>query len=62
MSGARAVAKLAAVRRGWTGREKAISAGFTEYAHSMSQAAEFYRTHEQAAQQELHQLRPRGLN
>jgi hypothetical protein len=59
MPGARAVAKLAAVKQAWTGREKPIATGFTDYGHDMARAAEFYRTHEDAAQQELHQFQVR---
>jgi hypothetical protein len=63
MPGARAVGKLATVKQGWTGREKRIAGGFTDYAHTMTQAADFYRTHEEAAQRELQQLRvPRGMS
>lgn len=61
MPGARAVAKLAAVKQGWTGKEKRIATGFTDYAQEMGRAADFYRTHEDAAQRELQQSYA-GLN
>ena len=56
MPGARAVAKLSSVKQGWTGREKPIATGFTDYANDMAHAAEFYRTHEDAAQHDLRQF------
>jgi hypothetical protein len=63
MPGARAVAKLAAVKQAWTARQRPIAAGFAGYARDMAQAAEFYRTHEDAAQRELRQFQvPRGLS
>jgi hypothetical protein len=63
MPGARAVAKLAAVKQAWMGRQRPIAAGFAGYAHDMAQAAGFYRTHEDVAQRELRQFQvPRGLS
>lgn len=63
MPGARAGAKLSAVKQCWTGKEKPIATGFTDYAHEMAQAADFYRTHEDAAQRDLRQFKmPPGMS
>lgn len=63
MPGARAVAKLASAKQGWIGKEKPIATGFTEYSGDMTRAANFYRTHEDAAQRELRQFEtPRGMS
>jgi len=63
MPGGRAAAKLAAVKQGWTGREKPLATGFTDYSNDMAHAADYYRTHEDAAQRELHQFNmPRGMS
>lgn len=53
MPGARAVAKLAAVKRAWAGKVKPVAAGFTDHANDLTKAAGFYRAHEDAAQREL---------
>ncbi|GAA4669566.1 MULTISPECIES: hypothetical protein [Amycolatopsis] len=55
MPGARAVAKLASVKRGWAGREQLIAAEFSGYAEDLSRADEFYRAHEDGAQHDLRQ-------
>jgi hypothetical protein len=63
MPGARAIAKLTSVKQGWAGKVKPIAAGFTDYAHDMANAAEFYRTHEDAAQHDLRQFQmPKGAS
>jgi hypothetical protein len=63
MPGARAIAKLAAVKQGWTGKEKPIATGFTDYAQDLASAASYYRTHEDDAQRDLHHFQmPRGMN
>lgn len=63
MRGAHAVAKLASVKQGWTGREKPTATGFTDYANDLTHAADYYRTHEDAAQRELRQFHtPRGMS
>ncbi|GAA4667342.1 MULTISPECIES: hypothetical protein [Amycolatopsis] len=63
LPGARAVDRLAAVKRGWTGKEKPLVDGFTDYAGRLAQAVAFYRSHEEAAERELRRFEPpRGLN
>ncbi|SFI88163.1 hypothetical protein SAMN05421835_10243 [Amycolatopsis sacchari] len=63
MPGARAVAKLAAVKADWAGQEESLAAGFTDYARALARAVEFYRTHEDAAQRELRQFEmPSGMS
>ncbi|WP_346055499.1 MULTISPECIES: hypothetical protein [Amycolatopsis] len=63
MPGARAVAKLAAVKDGWARQENSLARGFTDYANDLARAAEFYRAHEDAAQRELRQFEmPSGMN
>jgi hypothetical protein len=63
LPGARAVAKLAGVKQGWTGKEKPIATGFTDYANEMAHAAEYYRAHEDAAQRDLRQFEmPKGMS
>ncbi|HVW41136.1 MAG TPA: hypothetical protein VHC18_07280 [Amycolatopsis sp.] len=61
MPGGRAVAKLAAVKQDWAGKVKPIATGFTDYARDMTNAAAFYRAHEDAARHDLRQFQlPRG--
>ena len=63
MPGARAIAKLASVKQGWAGKVNPIATGFSDYANEMTSAAEFYRTHEDAAQHDLRQFQmPRGAS
>lgn len=48
---------------GCPAREKPIATGFTDYANDMAHAADYYRTHEDAAQRELRQFPlPRGMS
>jgi len=63
MPGARAIAKLASVKQNWAGKVKPIAIGFTDYANDMAKAADFYRSHEDAAQRDLRQFQmPRGMS
>lgn len=63
MPGARAAAKLAAVKQEWSGKVKPLASGFTDYANEMAKAADFYRRHEDAAQRDLRQFQiPKGMN
>lgn len=63
MPGARAIGKLASVKQSWAGKVKPIATGFTDYANDMTSAAEFYRTHEDAAQHDLRQFQlPKGTS
>jgi len=63
MPGTRAAVKLAAVKQLWSGQDEPIATGFTDYSHEMAQAADYYRTHEDAAERELRQVQvPRGMS
>ncbi|TVT42520.1 hypothetical protein FNH05_22255 [Amycolatopsis rhizosphaerae] len=63
MPGARAVAKLAAVKQDWAGKVKPTATGFTDYARDMANAANYYRNHEDAAQRDLRQFQmPKGMS